>query len=476
MNIIAGFGGLAAGVYAVTKAIGYVQERIDRRQESAKDNQQFDFTLLAAGNNKAEQDQIKKAYIDNSQLFGMAINRESAVAYSNMIQGFRAQGKTLNQAIQLQADQAAVFRVGNLNKEQQYSAALQLNQGYGKDRFTGGDLRPLTDALGTRLTTILYQAIGKALGYHGDQNKLAGFVLQAQHDGKVNGAMVQQGMRDIVAQSQELLERHKGSIDAQSVRVENDKYLQQDQINSDPELTKALGERLSAERELIAASKGLAKAQRDLDLGFIKLETNMLRMLAGRNVDDTIKTPTEIAASVGAGSTIEGYSIDPTVIGSPKESTGAPVAKDPITRLYDWLTNAPDYSKGPASKLKVGEQADGASLTFPKLDMDKFNLPSAPEINGEWNKFRPETRADAIQRAVADATRYSFSTLTAPQTTTNTNNNTTTNEIGPTSITLTINNQGHLDETELAEKVREIVAHENEVKLRQLQSTQKVVK
>lgn len=338
-----GLGAAGAALYALTEAASYLGKRIEQRQEAAADNQQFDNTLMAAGNNDKERARIKEAYISNAQEFGMKIDRESAVAYSNMVQGFRAQGKTLEEAIQLQKDQAAVFRIGNLDKNQQFSAALQLNQGYGKNRFTGSDLRPLTDALGTRLTTILYQAIGKALGYKGDVNKLAGFVLEAQHDGKVNGAMVQQGMRDIVAQSPELLERHKHSLDAQAVRVENDKYLQSEKTNSDPELVAALGERLTAERQLIESTSGLQAAFRDFDTVLVQLQTGMLRMMAGKNADNTEKTPQQKAEEVGAAYMIEGSGIDPYALNGKSGSSLTTQQQldanvnDPVSKLWRLL-------------------------------------------------------------------------------------------------------------------------------------------
>ncbi|WP_159815015.1 hypothetical protein [Pseudomonas sp. 18058] len=389
-----GFGGLAVGfsaasaaVYGLVKGLGYLNERITKRQEVASDNQQFDNTLLAAGNNDAERARIKQAYIDNSQEYGMKIDRESAVAYSNMIQGFRAQGKSLEQAIQLQKDQAAVFRIGNLDKMQQYSAALQLNQGYSKDRFMGQDLRPLTDALGTRLTTILYRAIGKALGYKGDQNKLAGFVLEAQHDGKVNGAMVQQGLRDIVAQSPELLERHKRSLDAQTVRVENDRYLQNESVNKDPELIEALGLRLTAERELIASTKGLSESFRNFDTGLVKMQTGILRLLAGKNADDTDKTPEQRAQDIGSAGFPEGIAIDPSVMGSPAPGDGKKV-KDPVDRFYRWLFNQPDYSEGPAKAPMLNWTLTSvAGLKFPPLDMSKFGV-APPDETGQMRQFR----------------------------------------------------------------------------------------
>lgn len=361
--------GLGAALFGATKILSYAQHRVDARREQAADTQLFDNQLLAAGNNPDEQAKIRKAYIDNSQEYGQKINKDTAVQYSNQVQGFRAQGKTLDEAIQLQKEQAAVFRIGALNEQQQYSAALQLGQGYGKDRFTGGDLRPLTDALGSRLTNILYKAIGKSLGYKGNQDQLAGFVLQAQHDGLVNGKMVQQGLRDIVAQSPELLERHKHSLDAQMVRIDNDKYLRNDEINQSPELIQALTELNTSERELIAGNATLARAMSSLDVSLAKMETGFFRMLIGKNIDGSVKTPEQIATSVAGVGTTEAAAIDPTAFGG-KANSESPIAKDPIDRLYQYL-----FGKEPQRK------ADDESTDWSKVQPQSL-LPSArPELD-----------------------------------------------------------------------------------------------
>jgi hypothetical protein len=412
-GLTVGLGAAGAALYALTETAGYLGKRIEQRQETAADNQQFDNTLLAAGNNDKERARIKAAYIGNSQEYGMRIDRESAVAYSNMIQGFRAQGKSLEEAIQLQKDQAAVFRIGNLDKTQQYSAALQLNQGYSKGRFMGSDLRPLTDALGTRLTTILYQAIGKALGYKGDINKLAGFVLEAQHDGKVSGAMVQQGMRDIVAQSPELLERHKHSLDAQAVRVENDQYLRSVGINEDPKLISALGERLDAERQLIQSATGLQAAFRDFDTALVQLQTGMLRMMAGKNADDSVKTPQQRAEEVGAGYMIEGSGINPFDVNG---KVGKPLtaqqqldadANDPVSKLWR-LIGVGKNLQGIASdnrqrwdKVGFDEQHAPLDPRMPPLDMSGLNTKSLPNFGRHLEDLLSQSDPNAAVARVA---------------------------------------------------------------------------
>lgn len=277
----------------------------------------------------------------------------------------------------------------------------------------GSDLRPLTDALGTRLTTILYQAIGKALNYTGDSKKLAGFVLEAQHDGKVNGAMIQQGMRDIVAQSPELLERHKKSLDAQQVRVSNDEYLRSVGVNESPELISALGARLDAERQLIASTTNLQNAFRDFDVVLVKLQTSMLNMLAGRNADNSEKTPQQRAEEVGAGYMIEGSGVDPFALNG---KSGKPLtaqqqldadANDPISRMWRLLGVGKDLQQVANDNRKrwdqVGFDEQHAPLDprVPPLDMSGLNTKSLPNFGRHLEDLLSQSDPNAAVARVA---------------------------------------------------------------------------
>jgi hypothetical protein len=440
-----GLGVIGTGIAGLTVAVDALAARIEKRQESTADTQLFDNQLLAAGNNDEERKKIRAAFISNSQEYGMDINRASATQYGNQVQGFRAQGKSLDEAIALQKTQAQVFRIGALNQQEQYSAALQLGQGYGKDRFTGGDLRPLTDALGGRLTTILYQAIGKALKYKGNPDQLPGFVLQAQHDGLVNGKMVQQGLRDIVAQSPELLERHAHSLDAQQVRVENSKYLQTDEIQQSPELIEALGERLTAERQLIEASRGLNTTLMNLDVGLTKFQTGLLNMLAGKNSDNSIKTAAQRADSIGAPSIIEGAGINPVDLNGAANISDKPVA-DPLDAFYRRLFGIKDSSRGEADGLKVSTPSFDGAFELPKIDVSKFNPPPAENILGVLHRFRPDAFLDAAS-AMRQVQTPTPAYPAPEQSIVTTNSNNTTN-VSPASITVNITAPAALDSPE----------------------------
>ncbi|WP_016969512.1 hypothetical protein [Pseudomonas tolaasii] len=412
-----GLGAAGAALYGLTTALSYAAERIEKRQEETADRQLFDNTLLAAGNTDAERKKIKKAFVENSMEYGMAIDQPSAVQYSNQIQGFRAQGKSLDEAIALQKTQSQVFRIGALNAQQQYSAATQLGQGYGKNRFYGNDLRPLADAIGARLTHIIYERIGRELNYKGDPKLLTGFVLQAQHDGKVNGRMVQLGMQDIVDQSPELLERHKHSLDAQAIRVKNDEYLRSDEISKDPALVDALGERLTAERQLIQSTTGLQAAFRDFDVALVQLQTGMLRMMVGKNADDSVKTPQQRAEEVGAGYMIEGGGVSPFDLNGQGGSSRTVQQQldadvnDPVSKLWRLLgvgkdlQQMADDNRQRWGKVGFDEAHSPWDPRMPALDTSGLNSKSLPNFGKHLEDLLSQSDPNtAVAKLVSSAT------------------------------------------------------------------------
>lgn len=208
--------------------------------------------------------------------------------------------------------------------------------------------------------------------------------LQAQHDGKVNAAMVQAGIHEIAVMNDEILERHKASLDAQITRLSNDKYLQSDAINSDPALTTALAERLSAERQLTQSASGLNNALKELDIGLTKAQTAMLRMMAGKNADNTDKSPEQKAQEVGAASIIEGSAISPNDLTGKTVDYSAKTPTDPVDAFWKRLFNIPDYKDGPASKLDTTQQN---VFGLPQLQLKLDTITEAlgtPDLANTW--------------------------------------------------------------------------------------------
>jgi hypothetical protein len=197
------------------------------------------------------------------------------------------------------------------------------------------------------------------------------------------------GIKLFVKENAAAIERQSNSIDANSTRLSNQQFLQQQGLDQNPELIGAINSRIKAEMELTEAMKPFKETMVQFDIGLTKLATSMLRLTAGKNGDGTEKTERERAQEVGSAGFPEGLAIDPSVMGGgPKPSTDGEKPKDPISMLYRFLTNTPDYEKGPANGPMLNWTLTSvAGLKFPPLDMSKLGA-GPPDETGQMKQFR----------------------------------------------------------------------------------------
>ncbi|MBW4794308.1 hypothetical protein [Pseudomonas tolaasii] len=350
-GLTVGLGAAGAALYALTETVGYLSKRIEQRQEVASDAQQFHNALDSSSEDPVIREKFKKAFFETYQEFGQTINLETARTYSNGVQGLLQKGYTPSEAIKVMRDRAALYRAGNLNTVQQESLNLQYGQVLAKGKAQGDDFKPIHVALGARLAGLVDIGAARYLGYKGKDEGASGFMLAKQKSGEITPRALDAGNAYAVDHSAEILKRHKSSLDAEQARVSNDQYLRDAGVNEDPKLVSALGERLEAERQLIASTTGLQAAFRDFDTALVQLQTGMLRMMAGKNADDSVKTPQQRAEEVGAAYTIEGSGIDPFAING---KSGKPLtaqqqldadANDPISRMWRLLGVGRDLQK-----------------------------------------------------------------------------------------------------------------------------------
>lgn len=304
MNIAEALGPVGMAVAALTAAVGIIghtiSERVEKRQESTADTQQYDNALAAASEDPVTRDKFNKAYVNDYQEYGMAINKDTARTYSNSVAGLGKMGYTPEAAMKVMKDRSALFRAGNLNATQQESLNYQMGQVLAKGYASGQDYRPIEDALGPRLAGDVDIGASRQLGYKGKDKGAKAFMLQARTERRITPQSLDAGFAYAVSQNQEPLERHKNSIEARQARFENDKYLQTVDQQRDPALVGAINERIDAERKLTEAMgpvnklfEELDKSLTNFDTGIINLTSKLFNMAAGKNVDGSEKTGQE---------------------------------------------------------------------------------------------------------------------------------------------------------------------------------------
>jgi len=421
-GLAVGLGAAGAALYALTAAAGYLGKRIEQRQEVASDAQQFHNALDSSSEDPVIRAKFKKAFVETYQEFGQTINLETARTYSNGVQGLLQKGYTPNEAIKVMRDRAALYRAGNLNTVQQESLNLQYGQVLAKGKAQGDDFKPIHVALGARLAGLVDIGAARFLGYKGKDEGASGFMLAKQKSGEITPRALDAGNAYAVEHSAEILKRHKSSLDAEQARVSNDEYLRGAGVNESPALISALGERLEAERQLIASTTGLQATFRDFDVVLVKLQTSILHMLAGKTAEGGDRTPQQRAEEVGAAYMIEGSGIDPFAINgkSGKSLTAQQQldadASDPISKMWRLLGVGKDLQQVAKDNRerwdKVGfdESHSPWDPRMPALDTSGLNTRALPDFGKHLEDLLSQSDpnnavAKVAAQAVATAAR-----------------------------------------------------------------------
>ena len=467
-----GIGAAGAALYALTEAAGYLGERIAQRQEVTSDAQQFHNALDSSSEDPVIREKFKKAFVETYQEFGQTINLETSRTYSNGVQGLMQKGYTPDEAIKVMRDRAALYRAGNLNTVQQESLNLQYGQVLAKGKAQGDDFKPIHVALGARLAGLVDIGAARFLGYKGKDEGASGFMLAKQKSGEITPRALDAGNAYAVSHSEEILKRHKNSLDAEQARVSNDQYLRDAGINEDPKLVSALGERLEAERQLIASTTGLQAAFRDFDTALVQIQTGMLRMMAGKNADDSMKSSQQKAEEVGAAYMIEGSGIDPFAINGKssvrtyQQQLDADV-NDPISKLWRLFGVGRDLQKvADDNRERWGDVgfSDHApwDIRPEPLDLSNLNTKGLPNFGKRLEDLMQSDLGKSIAAMASEPNRSApqsrgYMVADTPSanagTTINNDNRTTTVNAPPVSMNVTVHVSTDANPTEIATAV-----------------------
>ncbi|WP_248806543.1 hypothetical protein [Pseudomonas sp. MWU13-2100] len=468
LGMVGALSGIAMAVYAISSAASMLTARVEHRQESTANSQQFDFALMSASEDPKVRDTLNKRYKETFTDYGMEIDTESARQYNNSSASLMKHGYSPEKAADVLDDRYAAFRIGNVSDANQRRIALHLDHILAQGHATGQNTRPLMAELGGKISQDVYVGTAHALGYKGKDDKAQEFFYKQQKAGKLTADAFYAGIHQAVINNPEVLARHKGSIEAQEARLKNDKFLQTDNIQKDPQLIGALGDRIAAERELVAAMAPVNNALKDFDRALTQFQTGLLRTLVGKNFDGTVQDSAQRAADVASVGTVEGPAVDPSALTGKTVSADRDNIRDPVDVLWRWLFNV-DQDKdkvGPASNLKVS--APDPFSPVPTLDTSKFDTSRLP-IKLEDLMQTPILQG-MVKMAVADANNNPQATgimssndafYKASQAPSVTNNNTTNNTTTNAPITnITVNTSTGADPHEIAEHARSVVHSE----------------
>jgi hypothetical protein len=425
-------GGAAAGIAAIVGAIGALGDRLGATQARVSESQQFSNILeQAAGKNPANKDFARDEFLRISAKYGTAVDNDSAKDYRTFLLAQMARGQSLSASTASFETQQSAYRGAGMTREEQRRTSLQLQQVRSKGQGDREDLNTFSEA-----APLLIEPIRRSWAErnHYKGNNLEGDFRQSTTAGNLKAIDFEKGIALFVKENSDAIRRQSDSIDANATRLSNNKFLQQHGLDQSPELIGAINNRLQSEMELNAALKPLSETAIKVDTALNNLAATFLRWTLGKD-----STPEQAGKKIDS-LTPDAPAIDPATFGG-KQNTGAPVARDPINRLYRFLTNTPDYkTEGPAAGLKSPKIYFNGEITPPPLDASQLRV---PEIDGRWNQIvqntRPVTAADISAQV---ARRFFKDDSSGEKASVVTNNNTVNNNVQAPNVVVNLDVQG----------------------------------
>ncbi|MBN3964313.1 tape measure protein [Pseudomonas gregormendelii] len=387
-------GGVAAGFAAVVAAVGALSDRLTKTQSRVSDSQSWANTVeQAAGKNPLNKDFARSEFLRISEKYGTSVDLDAAKEYRTFLLHQMATGKSISKATQMYETQMSAFRGAGMSKTEMQRANIQLTQVRAKGKGDTEDVNTFSEAA-PLLVDPIKQAWAERNKHKLDANLEKDFRASFKV-GNLKAVDFERGLEIFNQQNQPAIAKQSASIDSNQTRLENAQLLQQLGLDQSPELIGVINDRIKSEIELTEAMKPLKEAALSADIALNKMAASFFRFAFGK--DDT---PQETAKKVDVFSPDQ-PAIDPSVMGGgPKPNTGEKV-KDPISMLYRWLTNTPDYSEGEANKMEA-LRMNTLGMQFPKLDLSKLTIEQPNVADGEYRPFRlppPVTAADIMQDA-----------------------------------------------------------------------------
>ena len=464
-----GLGAAGAALYGLVGAIGYLGERIKQRQEGVVETQSFDNLFKGISKNQEIGKSYREAFIKAQNDNGSAIEVDTAKDFRTLAMNMAAAGKTQKQILDTWNTRQQAFAVAGTSREDNKELNKQMGQMAGDSTGSASDANIINDRM-PMLTPYVVREYMKEHGIKDYAKGLAQYNKDLKGGKGVKSVWYEEGMRKLVGDNAEALERNRNSVASQQQRADNQVYLNTNQINASDELSRTISERIQAERDLNTAMVPLQNTIATLEVGLIKLNTVILRLASGREADGSEKTE---ARQLQDRMSTNDLSVDTKMVGVGDYSridVGTQHQGGWIGELYNKLFNVKDYrASTPESRdtwKDVGFDQEHApwSIKPPALDLSRLNTGGMPNYGKRFEDLMVSPFGKALASSVnndksAPGSKVFMTAddVVSRNATVVNNNSVTNNNTTPTTITnnVTVHVATDADANEIAKVVTE---------------------
>ncbi|NWE90519.1 hypothetical protein HX893_20545 [Pseudomonas reactans] len=313
-------GGIGIAVSALNGLIGKLGERIEERKESVKGAEAFNSNFTAISRDPAQQKMWRDEYIKAANDSGTNIDIDSAKDFRNFVMAQLAYGKKPDGIMKDYKLRQQVFAISGVSRDDTKELNKQLGQLSSDGTGSKQDYDILNDRM-PMLAPYLSRAYGEEKGIKDPLKARQALNKGLKGGDGVKYSWYERAFQLMAEENQGMLEDRKKTVTFTQAQADNQKYLNDNSINTDANLSEAMKDNIKAWQDVNTDLESTRVALKNFDEGLTSAQTSLLRFMFGRNMDGTKKsegqqiadrmTTADLPAPVNLFATPEYDKIDP---------------------------------------------------------------------------------------------------------------------------------------------------------------------
>jgi hypothetical protein len=288
-------GGIGIAVSALNGLIGGLGKRIEDRKDDVKGVEAFNSNFTAISRDPAQQKMWRDEYIKAANDSGTNIDNDSAKDFRNFVMAQLAYGKKPDGIMKDYKLRQQVFAISGASKDD----AKELNKQLGQMASDGTGNKQDYDIINDRMPMMapyLARAYGEEKNIKDPLKARQALNKGLKAGDGVKYSWYERAFQLMTEENQGMLEDRKKTVTYTQAQADNQKYLNDNSVNTDANLSQAMKDNVKAWQDVNTDLESTRMALKGFDEGLTNAQTSLLRFMFGRNMDGSKKSDAQQVA------------------------------------------------------------------------------------------------------------------------------------------------------------------------------------
>ncbi|WP_345956303.1 tape measure protein [Pseudomonas fulva] len=242
--------GITVAAIGVSKAFEAIEHRVDAREENVKTAEAFNASFNSLSQDEGVRGQWRKRFMDSQVSTGGAIDVETAKDFRTFASTQQAFGKTMDQTMKEWEQRNKMYTIVGASQDDRREVNRQLNQLMADGRGDKADWNIISERV-PNLAPYIAKEFAKSQNLKvNTEDAMAAFNKSLKKGKGFDAKWVTAAIQQINAEKEAAFNEGLASVTNARQQAENRKFVTDNLINSDKELTAAMKERIDAQNKL----------------------------------------------------------------------------------------------------------------------------------------------------------------------------------------------------------------------------------